>query len=178
LPRRTGSVFADISYSAQITIGACSLIEITDASCDRITGVVGAGVSIVTFKTLGERAPPIRTCIIDATRVAIITGRIIRGKCTPYPVLTSIIRAHITVVTGQRAKARRTGTALAYITQGTGVVITANKLIVGMCTAQIEGTRIVSARVSVVTIKRLDAYTDSVLAVGLGRTRIAIVTFI
>lgn len=140
------------------------------------TTVNGAGIVVVAVGLWPTNTIPLETCIVDLTRVSVITrGGVVRIN-TSVNRVTGFIRTRVVVIAVQRG-AGNTGAVCATVADGARIAVVARSQIWRIAASCGRITAIVGARVVVVAIKCRRARAGRVDTHITHRTHVVVVTW-
>jgi len=97
----TSTFQANVIAGAGISIVACNCIVLIDTSYSRVTGIIGADISVVTNSHSGAGTDTVRTNILCGTSVSIVTSFSIGRVDTALYLVAGVIRTWVRIVTNK-----------------------------------------------------------------------------
>jgi len=169
------AAIAMVILGAYVTVAARLLVGRVHTPGVGVARVVGADVAVATGHGVAAAAHAVLANLTVGACVPVFAQRQVVEMHTPDAGHAGVVGASIAVVAVGSISAQA-HSLVAHVTQGAGVTIVTERLIVGVNASQFGAARIIGAGITVVTILPFSGYTGAVGAGVAGSTLTAIIT--
>ena len=158
-----------------VTVAAGNQIWIMQTSLDRVADLIRAWILIIAIQRIARQAGALRTLVIECTRVAITTGRLVRGMKAAARRVAGVGGADVSIIAFD-LDVWNASASVTRVPERACVAVAARQSIVRMLATAVGRTEVGGADISVIAINDSGGLAFSVDAIVPGGTLVGIGT--